>query len=145
MLYQHILVPIDGSETSMVAMKEAIKLGKALNSKITVVQVMALDPFIADAYVKTGETNELIERTRTYLLDILEQAKQQFYNEGITVETKLLEGFIVHEEIIQAAQDLNADLIVMGSHGRTGVRKLVLGSVAQKVLGESHIPVLIVR
>ncbi|EOQ70953.1 universal stress protein [Acinetobacter pittii] len=145
MLYQHILVPIDGSETSMVAMKEAIKLGKALNSKITVVQVMALDPFIADAYVKTGETNELIERTRTYLLDILEQAKQQFSNEGLTVETKLLEGFVVHEEIIQAAQDLNADLIVMGSHGRTGVRKLVLGSVAQKVLGESHIPVLIVR
>lgn len=145
MLYQHILVPIDGSETSMIAMKEAIKLGKALNSKITVVQVMALDPFIADAYVKTGQTNELIERTRTYLLDILEHAKQEFAHEGITVETKLLEGFVVHEEIIQAAQDLNADLIVMGSHGRTGVRKLVLGSVAQKVLGESHIPVLIVR
>ncbi len=145
MLYQHILVPIDGSETSMVAMKEAIKLGKALNSKITVVQVMALDPFIADVYVKTGQTNELIERTRTYLLDILEKAKQEFANEGITVETKLLEGFVVHKEIIQAAQDLNADLIVMGSHGRTGVRKLVLGSVAQKVLGESHIPVLIVR
>lgn len=145
MLYQHILVPIDGSETSMVAMKEAIKLGKALNSKITVVEVMALDPFIADVYVKTGQTNELIERTRTYLLDILEKAKKEFANEGITVETKLLEGFVVHEEIIQAVQDLNADLIVMGSHGRTGVRKLVLGSVAQKVLGESHIPVLIVR
>lgn len=145
MLYQHILVPIDGSETSMVAMKEAIKLGKALNSKITVVQVMALDPFIADVYVKTGQTNDLIERTRTYLLDILQKAKQEFTNEGLTVETKLLEGFVVHEEIIQAAQDLNADLIVMGSHGRTGVRKLVLGSVAQKVLGESHIPVLIVR
>lgn len=74
----------------------------------------------------------MIERTRTYLLDILEHAKQEFANEGITVETKLLEGFVVHEEIIQAAQDLNADLIVMGSHGRTGVRKLVLGSVAQK-------------
>ncbi|MDC5142026.1 universal stress protein [Acinetobacter baumannii] len=145
MLYQHILVPIDGSETSMVAMKEAIKIGKALNSKITVVQVMALDPIIADLYVKMGQTNELIERTRTYLLDILEQAKQQFLQEGLSVETKLLEGFVVHEEIIQAAQELNADLIVMGSHGRTGVRKLVLGSVAQKVLGESHIPVLIVR
>ncbi|KYQ79509.1 universal stress protein [Acinetobacter lactucae] len=145
MLYQHILVPIDGSETSMVAIKEAIKLGKALNSKITVVQVMALDPFIADVYVKTGQTNDLIERTRTYLLDILQQAKQEFTNKGLTVETKLLEGFVVHEEIIQAAQNLNADLIVMGSHGRTGVRKLVLGSVAQKVLGESHIPVLIVR
>ncbi|MEO9280253.1 universal stress protein [Acinetobacter sp. WA-87] len=145
MSYQHILVPIDGSETSTVAMKEAIKLGKALNSKITIVQVMALDPIIADLYVKTGQTNELIERTRAYLLDILDQAKQQFVQEGLTVETKLLEGFVVHEEIIQAAQDINADLIVMGSHGRTGVRKLVLGSVAQKVLGESHIPVLIVR
>ncbi|MFW1775115.1 universal stress protein [Acinetobacter seifertii] len=145
MSYQHILVPIDGSETSTVAMKEAIKLGKALNSKITIVQVMVLDPIIADLYVKTGQTNELIERTRTYLLDILEQAKQQFVQEGLTVETKLLEGFVVHEEIIKAAQDINADLIVMGSHGRTGVRKLVLGSVAQKVLGESHIPVLIVR
>ncbi|WP_223239863.1 universal stress protein, partial [Acinetobacter baumannii] len=42
-------------------------------------------------------------------------------------------GFVVHEEIIQAAQELNTDLIVMGSHGRTGVRKFVLGSVAQKV------------
>lgn len=52
--------------------------------------------------------------------------------EGLSVETKLLEGFVVHEEIIQAAQELNADLIVMGSHGRTGVRKLVLGSVAQR-------------
>ncbi|MEQ1067040.1 universal stress protein [Acinetobacter sp. XH1741] len=145
MSYQHILVPTDGSETSMVAINEAIKLGKALNSKITVVQVMALDPIIADLYVKTGQTNELIERTKTYLLDMLEQVKQKFAAEGLTVETKLLEGFVVHDEIIQAAQELNADLIVMGSHGRTGVRKLVLGSVAQKVLGESHIPVLIVR
>jgi len=145
MSYQHILVPTDGSETSMVAINEAIKLGKALNSKITVVQVMALDPIIADLYVKTGQTNELIERTKAYLLDMLEQVKQKFAAEGLTVETKLLEGFVVHDEIIQAAQELNADLIVMGSHGRTGVRKLVLGSVAQKVLGESHIPVLIVR
>ena len=145
MLYQNILVPIDGSDTSLIAMNEAIKLGKELNSKITVVQVMALDPFIADVYVKTGQTNELIERTRSYLLKILDDAKQKFAHEGISIETKLLEGFVVHEEIIQAAQELKADLIVMGSHGRTGVRKLVLGSVAQKVLGESHIPVLIVR
>lgn len=55
MLYQHILVPIDGSETSMVAMKEAIKIGKALNSKITVVQVMALDPIIADLTLRRGK------------------------------------------------------------------------------------------
>ena len=86
----------------------------------------------------------MIERTRTYLLDILEKAKQEFANEGITVETKLLEGFVVHEEIIQAAQDLNADLIVMGSHGRTGSENSCW-EVLHKSFRESHIPVLIVR
>jgi nucleotide-binding universal stress UspA family protein len=57
----------------------------------------------------------------------------------------VLEGFSVNGEIISAAQNLGADLIIMGSHGRTGFKKFILGSVAQKVLGESHIPVLVVR
>ncbi|MDI6623035.1 universal stress protein, partial [Acinetobacter junii] len=64
---------------------------------------------------------------------------------GQTVATQVVEGFSVHEEIIKAAQNLEVDLIIMGSHGRTGFKKFILGSVAQKVLGESHIPVLIVR
>jgi len=53
--------------------------------------------------------------------------------------------YTVNGEIISAAQNLGADLIIMGSHGRTGFKKFILGSVAQKVLGESHIPVLVVR
>ena len=53
--------------------------------------------------------------------------------------------FDSEEAIIKAAQNLEVDLIIMGSHGRTGFKKCILGSVAQKVLGESHIPVLIVR
>ena len=52
---------------------------------------------------------------------------------------------MIHREIARAATEMNADLIVMGSHGRTGLKKLFLGSVAQSVLGEGNVPVLIVR
>jgi nucleotide-binding universal stress UspA family protein len=75
----------------------------------------------------------------------LTKAEKKFEALGLTVATQVLEGFSVNGEIISAAQNLGADLIIMGSHGRTGFKKFILGSVAQKVLGESHIPVLVVR
>ena len=82
---------------------------------------------------------------RSYVQENLTKAQKQFEELGQTVATQVVEGFSVHEEIIKAAQNLEVDLIIMGSHGRTGFKKFILGSVAQKVLGESHIPVLIVR
>ena len=106
---------------------------------------MALDPYLADTYIRLGQSNDLIERVRGYVQENLAKAEQKFEELGLTVATQILEGFSVPQEIINAAQNLGADLIIMGSHGRTGFKKFILGSVAQKVLGESHIPVLIVR
>lgn len=145
MSYQKILVAIDDSETSTHVLNEAKKLIKITHSQVLIVKVLALDPIIADEYIKLGQTNELIKRAWNYLMASLEQAKQSFAEDHIDAEIKLLEGFSISDEIIKAAQEFNADLIVMGSHGRTGLSKLLLGSVAQKVLGESHIPVLVVR
>jgi len=145
MTYQKILVAIDDSEIAVNVIQEAAQLAKALNSEITVVEVMTLDPYLADAYLKLGQSNELIERVRSYVQENLDKAEKKFEDLGLTVGTKILEGFSIHEEIIGAAQNLGSDLIIMGSHGRTGIKKFILGSVAQKVLGESHIPVLIVR
>lgn len=145
MAYQKILVAIDDSEISANVIQQAAQLAKALNSQITLVQVMTLDPYLADAYLRMGQSNELIERVRSYVQENLTKAQKQFEELGQTVATQVLEGFSVHEEIIKAAQNLEVDLIIMGSHGRTGFKKFILGSVAQKVLGESHIPVLIVR
>ncbi|MPN62595.1 TRAP-T-associated universal stress protein TeaD [bioreactor metagenome] len=87
----------------------------------------------------------MIERARNAIVDSLAAAKAKFNEQGLEVETKLLEGQVIHREIVRAAEDSHADLIIIGSHGRTGLKKLFLGSVAQSVLGESHIPVLIVR
>ena len=145
MSYQKILVAIDDSEISDNVIQQAAQLAKALNSEITVVEVMTLDPYLADAYLRLGQSNELIERVRSYVQENLTKAEKKFETLGLTVATQVLEGFSVNGEIISAAQNLGADLIIMGSHGRTGFKKFILGSVAQKVLGESHIPVLVVR
>lgn len=145
MAYHNILVPVDGSETSHAAVEKAVEFAKAFGSKITVVQALVLDPYIAAEYISASQTNDLIERARTSIEESLTAAKAKFNEQGIEVETKLLEGQVIHREIIRAAEELHADLIIIGSHGRTGFKKLFLGSVAQSLLGESHIPVLIVR
>ena len=145
MAYHNILVPVDGSETAYAAVAKAVEFAKAFGSKVTVVQVLSLDPYIAAEYISANQTNDLIERARTAIVESLEAAKAKFHEQGIEVETKLLEGQVVHREIVKAAEDSHADLIIIGSHGRTGFKKLFLGSVAQSLLGESHIPVLIVR
>ena len=157
MAYQTILVPVDGSETSFAAVAKAAELAKAFGSKITVVQVLTLDPYIAAEYITANQTNDLIERARASIVKTLEEAKQKFTEQGveaereanllalIEAETKLLEGQVIAREISNAAKELNADLIVIGSHGRTGLKKLFLGSVAQSILSEGTTPVLVVR
>ena len=145
MAYQTIVVPVDGSETAYAAVAKSIEFAQAFGSKIIVVQVLSLDPYIAAEYISAHQTNDLIERARTSILESLDAAKAKFNHYGIEVETKILEGQVIHREIIKVAEENHADLIIIGSHGRTGLKKFFLGSVAQSLLGESHIPVLIVR
>ncbi|SCC70749.1 universal stress protein [Acinetobacter albensis] len=145
MAYQTIVVPVDGSETAYAAVAKSIEFAQAFGSKIIVVQVLSLDPYIAAEYISAHQTNDLIERARTSILESLDAAKVKFNQYGIEVETKILEGQVIHREIIKVAEENHADLIIIGSHGRTGLKKFFLGSVAQSLLGESHIPVLIVR
>lgn len=145
MSFEHILVPVDGSETSYAAVDKAVEIAKAFNSKVTVVQVLALDPYIAAEYITAAQTNDLVERARTAILKTLDEAKAKFAAAGIDAETQLLEGQVIYSEIIKAAESLNTDLIVIGSHGRTGFKKLFLGSVAQSILGQANVPVMVIR
>ncbi|AYO55170.1 universal stress protein [Acinetobacter wuhouensis] len=145
MTYQNILVPVDGSETSLSVVKHAADIAKAFNSKITVVQVMTLDPYIAAEYLSNGQTNQLIERAREFIQVNINAAKEQFVAEGLQVETRLLEGESITHTLAQAVNDLKIDLVVLSSHGRTGLKKLIMGSVAQGLLTELQIPVLVVK
>ena len=144
-MFKHILVPVDGSETSMLAVSKAAGLAKAFGSEVTAVYVVDPYPFTgvgADfAYgqaqyinAATAEANAALEATRKAMVEA-----------GVAVTTVVGEGHAVHDGIVRALESTGADLIVMGSHGRRGLEKLVLGSVAQRVLGAVHVPVMVVR
>ena len=145
MNYQNILVPVDGSEVALNVVQHAVELAKAFNSKITVVQVMTLDPYIAAEYLSDGQSNLLIERARKFIEDNLAQAKTKFNEYGVDVETKILEGESIHRTIMKSIDELNIDLIVISSHGRSGFKKLIMGSVAQSLITEVNVPVFVVK
>jgi len=145
MSYHNILVPIDGSENSLAVVKHAVEFAKAFNAKITVVQVMTLDPYIAAEYLSNGQSNLLIERAREFIQDNIDSAKEQFAVEGVQVETRLLEGENIAHTLAQAVNDLKIDLVILSSHGRTGLQKLILGSVAQSLLTELQVPILVIK
>ncbi|WP_111859885.1 universal stress protein [Acinetobacter sp. CFCC 10889] len=139
------LVTVDGSETSLAVVPEAAEVAKKFNANITVVQVMTLDPYIANEYMAHGQTNQLIERARNYILENLETAKAKFKEQGVDVEVKLLEGENIAKAVAHATEELQSDLVIVSSHGRSGFKKLLIGSVAQSLLTAVKVPVLIVK
>ncbi|ECE6726388.1 MULTISPECIES: universal stress protein [Acinetobacter] len=145
MSYQHILVCVDDSEPSIKALEHAIQLAKSLGSQVAVLEVLELDPMIAEDYINKGQSNVLIDRAKDYILASLEKIKVQYSEDGLSLSIQYREGLSIAETIIQTAIELETDLLVMGSHGRTGLKKLVLGSVAQTVLAQSPVPVLIAK
>jgi nucleotide-binding universal stress UspA family protein len=144
-MFKHILVPVDGSETSSKAVAKAVGLAKAFGSVVTVLYVIDPYPFTGvGADFAYGQAQYLSAATAE-ANQALDEAKKVFEDAGVQVNTLLGEGHAVHEGIGRVLSSVDADLIVMGSHGRRGLEKLMLGSVTQRVLGVVHVPVLVVR
>ena len=144
-MFKHILVPIDGSATATFAVAKAAELAKTLGSKVTVVYVIDPYPFTGvGADFAYGQTQYLSAATAEANA-VLDAAKSTMQAAGVVVDAALSEGHAVHQGILDTLKSTGADLIVMGSHGRRGLEKLMLGSVTQRVLGAVHVPVLVVR
>ena len=147
-IYGKILVPVDGSATSAKGLQEAIKIAKALGSTLRVVHVV--DELVVD-YSGVGGTNyytgDIIEGLREAGKKILADAEAVVRKSGLEAEAVLLEaiGGPSSRLIVAQAQEWPADLIVMGTHGRRGIRRLALGSDAEHVLRAAPVPVLLVR
>lgn len=145
-MFKRILVAVDGSHTSELALQEALKLGKELQSQLRVVHVV--DVFTLN-WPEGGNFEAIMESFRTAGREILGKAENTLREAGVSAEVKLLEietlGHRVAEEIASEAAAWPADLIIIGSHGRRGVSRLLLGSVAEGVSRVSHTPVLIIR
>lgn len=144
-MFHHILVPVDGSATANLALTKASELAIALGSKVTVVYVIDPYPFTGvGADFAYGQTQYLSAATAE-ANNVLDAAKASMQAAGVSADAALSEGHAVHQGILNTLESTGADLIVMGSHGRRGLEKLMLGSVTQRVLGVVHVPVLVVR
>lgn len=144
-MFKHILVPVDGSATSDKAVGKAVGLAQAFGAQVTVLYVIDPYPFTGvGADFAYGQAQYLSAATAEANL-ALDEAKKVFEAASVPVTTLVGEGHAVHDGIARVLQSVDADLIVMGSHGRRGLEKLMLGSVTQRVLGVVHVPVLVVR
>lgn len=146
-MFKHILLATDGSEASEHAAKLAVNLARTHGAKMTAVYV--IDPY---PYLGIGESNPL--GFQSYMTAAQEHAAtthtkiSELCNSGgpaVELHVRLVEDVGAAAGIVATAQTEGADLIVVGSHGRSGLARVVLGSVAARVVAQATVPVLVTR
>ncbi len=146
MSYQNILVAVDDSPISYAAVEHAEQLAKIMNSQVTVLSVLAVDPMIGvDFYKIAPSITEYVMAAEKNAQGRLDDIQQTLTQHGVHATTKIARESSTATAILKVAEEIPADLIIMGSHGHKGLKKWVLGSVAQEVLSSSHYPVLVIK
>lgn len=146
-MYQRILVPVDGSPTSNRGLEEAAKLAALCGARLRLVHVvdeMSL-ALAMDAY--SGYVGDWLTVLRNAGRQLLEQSLAIVKAAGVEADTRLFDNFSgsINDLILHEAEHWNADLIVLGTHGRRGPKRWVLGSTAEQIVRASPVPVLLVR
>ena len=143
LLYSKVLVPIDGSENSNRALKHALSLSSKLKSKLTILYVLEVPPFV---YV---QSQKLVDSAMASLekeaKNILDMAQNQAKEFDVEYETILLKGDNIASLIIDYNKKNDFDIIVIGSRGHGKFKTTLLGSVSNSVLHHSKNPVLIIK
>ena len=140
-MYRHIIIATDGSELAEHGVAHGLALAKSLGAKVSVIFVM--EPFSE----MTGRFLEAVARyaelRKEQATSVLDRAANAAKQAGVSCETIQVENGQPHQAIITAAEDNGCDLIVMSSHGRSGLAMLLIGSVTNKVLTHAKAPVLV--
>jgi nucleotide-binding universal stress UspA family protein len=144
-MFKQILVPVDGSAASARGLEEAIEIAKASGATLHLAHVV--DEFVIAASKAPAAWRELSEAIRASGEKVLADAEARVRESGVPVTSELLKATDggAAGAIVRQARNLGVDLIVMGTHGRRGLRRLTLGSDAELVLRSSPVPVLMVR
>lgn len=148
-MFKKVLIPTDGSPLAVQSATAGIAFAKSVGAQVVALHVT--QPFaatigfdgMAAAYAITDESYEkaAAEQAAEYLRTVLDQAAA----EGVVAESCSVSNFNVADGVVQAAQENHCDLIFIGSHGRSGLSRLLLGSVTAKVLSLSTVAVLVYR
>lgn len=144
-MFKKILVPTDGSQLAHKAAEFAAELAKTQGARV--VGLFVIDPF---PYIGIGEASAVglqayLAEARAAAGQALDDVRKSCETHEVGFDGDTIERNVIHEGILETAAAEGCDLIVMGSHGRKGVQALILGSVAQKVLTHSKLPVLVVK
>jgi nucleotide-binding universal stress UspA family protein len=147
-MYRHILIPTDGSELAERAVTNGLSLAKSVGAKVTVIIVEEPEPIWlgATGFGQQGALEELgkyTEQMEKYAASALNRAADAAKQAGVPCDTVQVKDAQPYQAITATAADKGCDLIVMASHGRSGLSAVVLGSVTNKVLTHTKIPVLV--
>jgi nucleotide-binding universal stress UspA family protein len=142
-MYKKILVPLDGSELAKKALDEAVKLANCFGAEMILFQVVPFMPIYGSPELVTPliVDEKQKEAAEKYLANLVEELK----GKGLKVTATVKTGQQVAVEIIDFAKESGADLIVMCTHGRSGITRWMLGSVALKLLTRGEKPILLIR
>ncbi len=146
-MYQRILVPVDGSPTSGLALQSAISLAKSAGGRIRLLHVVEELAYATGFDQYGGYSADLIDAMKQAGAAILKKDTEMVAAAGVEVDNMLYDKFgeRLGDTVAAAAKLWNADLIVVGTHGRRGIGRMLLGSGAEQVVRQAPVPVLVVR
>ena len=150
-MFEEILVCLDGSKLAEQILPYATEEATRFGSRVTLLEVVTIPPMVvvAEADIAPSQTSDLIEETvhrevseaKTYLEQVAEPLRQQ----GIDIDCVAIEGSPVGNTIIDYAHDNAIDLICISTHGHSGLGRVIFGSIADQVLRESGLPILVIK
>ena len=145
-VYQNILVPIDGSDTAALGLREAIGLARALGGRIRLLHVVNSVMWIR-GNVAPPILEEVVTQARSFGECVIQDAKTTVRSADVEVDTRIIEALGEHagETVIAEANSWPAQLIVCGTHGRRGLKRVLLGSDAEYIVRHAPVPVLLIR
>lgn len=145
-MFQHILFPTDGSPASQVAADVCMRFAAQVGARVTILHVLQSVPLVAYEPTIVEQANETLRRNREqHARQCIAPVEELARKAQVTFDTVLMQAGEPCAAIISTAHDKGCDLIAMASHGRKGIKAVLLGSQTQKVLTHSALPVLVFR
>jgi nucleotide-binding universal stress UspA family protein len=144
-VFKRIVVGVDGSNPSKDAARYAIDLAKKVGARVHIVTVIDYSTFYTTTSAGVAAWAGVLNSIRDSARSILNATVHEAQKAGVTNSSALLESHDAATGIVKEAEKIEADLLIVGSHGRTGLRRVLIGSVAERVMRLAHCPVLVIR
>lgn len=146
-MFKRIIVPVDGSQTANKALTVALQMARDAGGSVRIVHVIEGTSYNSGAVQTTSFPGDVVNSIRGAAAKILEEALVLAQPFGVATDTKLFDTFDgrLADAVGNAATEWQADLIVVGTHGRRGIGRLLMGSGAEQIMRQAPLPVLVIR